>query len=64
MDIISSAMMRRSQTLNLEQCRAIASGQTPYLLHVARKHGLRMASLEKLMATLDDPTVPVLFVVS
>jgi toxin-antitoxin system PIN domain toxin len=35
-----------------------------YLLHVARRHNLTLASLESRMATLDDPSMPVLFVVS
>ena len=35
-----------------------------YLLHIARKHGLQLASLESRMASLDDPATPVLFVVS
>ncbi len=35
-----------------------------YLLHIARKHGVRLASLESRMATLDDPSTPTLFVVS
>ena len=35
-----------------------------YLLHIARKHGLRLASLESRMATLDEPLKPVLYVVS
>jgi hypothetical protein len=35
-----------------------------YLLHVARKHNVMLASLESRMATLDDPSAPVLFVVS
>jgi len=35
-----------------------------YLLHIARKHGIRLASLESRMATLDDPATPTLFVVS
>ena len=35
-----------------------------YLLHLARKHGLVLASLESRMANLDDPAAPVLFVVS
>jgi predicted nucleic acid-binding protein len=34
-----------------------------YLLHVARKNGLVLASLESRMATLDDPATPALFVV-
>lgn len=34
-----------------------------YLLHIARKHGIALASLERRMATLDDLTSPVLFVV-
>jgi predicted nucleic acid-binding protein len=34
-----------------------------YLLHMARKHGLALASLESRMATVDDPAAPVLFVV-
>ena len=34
-----------------------------YLLHIARKHGLVLASLESRMATLDDPAIPTLFVV-
>jgi toxin-antitoxin system PIN domain toxin len=34
-----------------------------YLLHIARKHGLALASLESRMRTLDDPTTPLLFVV-
>lgn len=34
-----------------------------YLLHIARKHGLALASLESRMATLEDPATPVLFVV-
>jgi toxin-antitoxin system PIN domain toxin len=35
-----------------------------YLLHLARKHGLPLASLESRMANLDDPTRPALFVVA
>jgi hypothetical protein len=35
-----------------------------YLLHVARKHGLVLASLESRMSNLDDRTKPALFVVS
>ena len=35
-----------------------------YLLHLARKHGLVLASLESRMANLDDATEPVLFVVA
>jgi predicted nucleic acid-binding protein len=35
-----------------------------YLLHIARKYGIRLASLESRMATLDDPATPTLFVVS
>ena len=35
-----------------------------YLLHLARKHGLVLASLESRMANLDDPARPVLFVVA
>jgi predicted nucleic acid-binding protein len=35
-----------------------------YLLHLARKHGLALASLERRMANLDDPAQPVLFVVA
>jgi predicted nucleic acid-binding protein len=35
-----------------------------YLLHVARKHGLILASLEGRMSNLDDRTKPSLFVVS
>ena len=35
-----------------------------YLLHVARRHGLTLASLESRMADLDDPAKPVLFVVT
>lgn len=35
-----------------------------YLLHIARKHNLPLASLESRMATLDDPAPPLLFVVS
>jgi predicted nucleic acid-binding protein len=34
-----------------------------YLLHLARKHGLAMASLESRMSNLDTPNTPVLFVV-
>lgn len=34
-----------------------------YLLHIARKHGVMLASLESRMATLDDPATPSLFVV-
>jgi predicted nucleic acid-binding protein len=34
-----------------------------YLLHIARKKGLMLASLESRMATLDNPEAPVLFVV-
>ncbi len=34
-----------------------------YLLHIARKHGLMLASLESRMATVDDPKTPTLFVV-
>jgi uncharacterized protein len=35
-----------------------------YLLHVARTHGLTLASLESRMAVLDDPAATVLFVVT
>ncbi len=35
-----------------------------YLLHLARRHGLALASLESRMANLDDAAQPVLFVVS
>jgi predicted nucleic acid-binding protein len=35
-----------------------------YLLHIAHKHNLMLASLESRMATLDDPATPVLFVVA
>ena len=35
-----------------------------YLLHIARKHGLTLASLESRMGTLDDSANPTLFVVS
>jgi uncharacterized protein len=34
------------------------------LLHLARKHGLSLASLESRMANLDDAAKPVLFVVA
>ncbi|HEV7744345.1 MAG TPA: hypothetical protein VGO56_05060 [Pyrinomonadaceae bacterium] len=34
-----------------------------YLLHIAPKHGIRLASQESRMAMLDDPTEPTLFVV-
>jgi hypothetical protein len=34
-----------------------------YLLHLARRGGLALASLESRMANLDDPAKPVLFVV-
>jgi toxin-antitoxin system PIN domain toxin len=34
-----------------------------YLLHIARNHGLMLASLERRMATVDDPATPTLFVV-
>lgn len=34
-----------------------------YLLHLARKHRLPLASLESRMANLDDPADPTLFVV-
>ncbi len=35
-----------------------------YLLHLARAHGLTLASLESRMSNLDDATKPVLFVVT
>jgi hypothetical protein len=35
-----------------------------YLLHLARKHGLTLVSLESRMANLDDAANPVLFVVN
>ena len=35
-----------------------------YLLHLARTHGLALASLEKRMGNLDDPVKPLLFVVA
>jgi toxin-antitoxin system PIN domain toxin len=35
-----------------------------YLLRLARKHGLRLASLERKMDNMDDSTLPTLFVVS
>jgi toxin-antitoxin system PIN domain toxin len=34
-----------------------------YLLHIARSHGLKLASLESRMATIDDEVTPALFVV-
>jgi len=33
-----------------------------YLLHLARKHGVTLVSLESRMANLDDPAHPALFV--
>lgn len=35
-----------------------------YLLHIARKQGVVLASLESRMASLDNPETPTLFVVS
>lgn len=35
-----------------------------YLLHIARTRGLMLASLDSRIENLDDPTSPVLFVVS
>jgi len=35
-----------------------------YLLRLARKHGLRLASLERKMDNMDDPSSPTLFLVS
>ena len=35
-----------------------------YLLHLARQHGLALASLESRLSNLDDAAKPVLFVVS
>jgi hypothetical protein len=35
-----------------------------YLLHLARRHGLALASLESRMANLNDPAQPALFVVA
>ena len=35
-----------------------------YLLHLARKHGLALASLESRMSNLDDATTPTLLVVA
>jgi predicted nucleic acid-binding protein len=35
-----------------------------YLLHAARRHGVALASLERRMATLDDPATPVLYVIN
>jgi toxin-antitoxin system PIN domain toxin len=35
-----------------------------YLLHLARKNTLALASLESRMATLEDPSTPILWVVS
>ncbi len=35
-----------------------------YLLHIARKHGISLASLESRMAILDDPKAPLLFVIT
>jgi len=35
-----------------------------YLLHLARKHGLKLVSLESRMANLDDAANPVLFVIA
>jgi predicted nucleic acid-binding protein len=34
-----------------------------YLLHIARKRNLTLASLESRMATIDNPATPLLFVV-
>jgi predicted nucleic acid-binding protein len=34
-----------------------------YLLHIARKHNLHLASLEGRMSAIDDPSSPLLFVV-
>jgi toxin-antitoxin system PIN domain toxin len=34
-----------------------------YLLHIARKHNLVLASLESRMANIDDPATPLLYVV-
>jgi predicted nucleic acid-binding protein len=35
-----------------------------YLLHLARQHGLALASLDRRMANLDDVAKPVLLVVN
>ena len=34
-----------------------------YLLHIARKHNLPLASLESRMSAIDDPASPLLFAV-
>jgi predicted nucleic acid-binding protein len=50
--------------LNLRSMQGHRQWTDAYLLHVARKHGLALASLENRMANLDDPSKPVLFVVA
>jgi predicted nucleic acid-binding protein len=34
-----------------------------YLLRLARKHGLQLATLERKMTNMDDPASPVLLIV-
>ena len=50
--------------LNLRSMQGHRQWTDAYLLHVARKHGVALASLESRMANLDDPAKPVLFVVT
>jgi toxin-antitoxin system PIN domain toxin len=50
--------------LGLRSMQGHRQGTDAYLLHLARQHGLALASLESRMANLDDAAKPVLFVVS
>jgi uncharacterized protein len=50
--------------LNLRSMQGHRQWTDAYLLHLARKHGLTLASLESRMANLDDPATPVLFEVA
>ena len=50
--------------LNLRSLQGHRQWTDAYLLHLAHKHNLSLASLESRMANLDEPTNPVLFVVT
>lgn len=49
--------------LGMRSMQGLRQWTDAYLLHLARKHGLAMASLESRMSNLDTPNTPVLFVV-
>ncbi|MBI4025160.1 MAG: hypothetical protein HY360_09280 [Verrucomicrobia bacterium] len=65
-DSVSDIVSRLGVKARAAGIALVFAAQRPdaYLLHLARKRGLALASLESRMANLDDAVKPVLFVVA